>query len=401
MSPFALQNQAPRVLLLVSYYLPYLSGLTVFAQRLAQALAAQGVEVTVLTSRHQRNLASEEVLEGIKVFRTPVWGRLGKGVLLPGLPWRFCQLARFADVVLLVLPQAEAGILAALAKRWLAKPVVAVLLCDVELGQGLRQRNIEALLRVLHRWALQQADRVVTLTEDYAEQTPILQAVKGKLWVIPPPIPPPQVLPERVAALRKAWGIGPREMLVGWVGRVSREKGLEILAQAMPLVWERLPDVRVLCAGPKEKVVGEASYRRQLEGLLSQFGPKWAFTGILPGEDLAALYACLSVLVLPSVNRTEAFGMVQVEAMACGTPVVASDLPGVREPVRTTGMGLLVPPGEPKALAQALLQVLQGPKSFPRPSPGALGTYAPSSVAGKYMRLFSQLSSAKFGIGKK
>ncbi|MGQ9494818.1 MAG: glycosyltransferase family 4 protein [Thermoanaerobaculaceae bacterium] len=399
MSPFALQDRAPRVLLLVTYYLPYLSGLTIFAQRLAQALASQGVEVAVLTSQHQRNLASEEVLEGIRVYRTPVWGRLGKGVFLPGLPWQFCNLARFADVVLLVLPQAEAGFLAALAKRWLAKPVVAVLLCDVELGRGLRQRYVQALLRVLHRWAFHQADRVVTLTEDYAEQTPILQGLKGKLCVIPPPIPPPRVLPERVVAVRKAWGLGPKELLVGWVGRVSREKGLEILAQAMPLVWERLPGVRVLCAGPKEEVVGEASYRRQLDGLLSQFGSKWTFTGILPEEDLAALYACLSVLVLPSLNRTEAFGMVQVEAMACGTPVVASDLPGVREPVRTTGMGFLVPPGEPKALAQALLQVLQAPKSFPRTSPGALGAYAPSSVAGKYMRLFSQLGSAKFGIG--
>lgn len=401
MSFFASPDQGPRVLLLVTYYLPYLSGLTVFAQRLAKALAAQGVQVAVLTSQHQRHLPSEEMQEGIRVYRTRVWGRLGKGVFLPGLPWQFCHLARFADLVLMVLPQVEAGFLAALAKRWLAKPVVAVLLCDLELGHGLRKRWVEALLRVLHRWALRQADRVITLTEDYAEQTPILQGVKGKLWVIPPPIPPPRVLPERVVDFRKAWGIGPEELLVGWVGRVSREKGLEVLAQAMPLVWERLPGVRVLCAGPKEEVVGEASYRRQLDALLGQFGPKWTFMGILPAEDLAAFYACASVFVFPSVNRTEAFGMVQVEAMACGTPVVASDLPGVREPVRTTGMGLLVPPGEPKALAQALLQVLRAPKSFPRASSGMLSAYSPSSVAQEYVRLFSQLCPDKFGIGKK
>lgn len=401
MSPFASQDQGPKVLLLVTYYLPYLSGLTVFAKRLAQALAAQGLEVAVLTSQHQPKLAPEEVLEGIKVYRIPVWGRLGKGVFLPGLPWQFHRLARFADVVLLVLPQAEAGLLAWLAKRWLGKPVVAVLLCDVELGPGLWERWVQALLRLSHRWALDQADWVVTLTKDYAEQTPIFRRAKDKLCVIPPPIPPPRVLPEKILAFRKAWRIGSKELLVGWVGRVSQEKGLEVLAQAMPLIWEQLPSVRVLCAGPKEEVVGEAKYRRQLERLLSQLGSKWAFTGILPEEELAAFYACVSVLVLPSLNRTEAFGMVQVEAMACGTPVVASNLPGVREPLRTTGMGLLVPPEEPRALAQALLQVLQAPHSFPRASWEVLSAYSPSRVAGKYIQLFSRLTSPKFGFGKK
>ena len=75
-------------------------------------------------------------------------------------------------------------------------------------------------------------------------------------------------------------------------------------------------------------------------------------------------YSCLKILALPSVNATEAFGMVQVEAMMCGVPVVASDLPGVRLPIRETGMGITVPPKNPAALAEAINEILNNYDSY-------------------------------------
>jgi len=102
------------------------------------------------------------------------------------------------------------------------------------------------------------------------------------------------------------------------------------------------------------------------------------FTGFLSDADLRAFYAMCDVVALPSVDPLEAFGMVQVEAMLCGTPVVASDMPGVRFPVQATGMGALARPGDPASVAQGLRRVLADPGSFTRPRDEVVRTLDPA-----------------------
>jgi glycosyltransferase involved in cell wall biosynthesis len=381
---------AGRVLAVATYYLPYISGLTVFLQRLAAALGEVGWQVTVLTSRHAPGLPAQEVLEGVPVVRVPVWARVSKGVVMPSLAKQLLRLGRQAEVVLLVLPQADAAPLAWLAKRVLGKPLVAVVLCDVALEGGGAARLLERALRLSHRWALRRADAVVALDAGYAASSPLFAAAGGELRIVPPPVPLPVVQPGSVEALRQRLGLAAGEPVVGWVGRVSREKGLEVFAEAMPRVWEVFPSTKVLCAGPQE-VPGEARYRRALAARVAAFGPRFRFIGPLASQELGAFYRLASVMAFPSVNRTEAFGMVQVEAMGCGTPVVASDLPGVRSPVVMTGMGLLVPPGDPPALAEALIQVLHSPEAFRKGSAHKLALFAPERVAAQYAALFAEL----------
>jgi glycosyltransferase involved in cell wall biosynthesis len=86
-------------------------------------------------------------------------------------------------------------------------------------------------------------------------------------------------------------------------------------------------------------------------------GARTHFVGWVPNDQLAPYYGAADVVVVPSV-RVEAFGLVVIEALACGTPVVASELPGLRAVVRSTNGGLLVPPGDPDALANALASLL-------------------------------------------
>jgi glycosyltransferase involved in cell wall biosynthesis len=90
----------------------------------------------------------------------------------------------------------------------------------------------------------------------------------------------------------------------------------------------------------------------------------WHLLGVLSPEEMAAFYPNLDVLVVPSLNSTEAFGLVQIEAMMNGTPCVASALPGVRQPVLTTGMGKVVPIGDANALASAILDILDRPAEY-------------------------------------
>ena len=99
--------------------------------------------------------------------------------------------------------------------------------------------------------------------------------------------------------------------------------------------------------GQYQNVLGEEQYAQKLAPMIESSGEALVVSwGCFRQQEQAAFFHTSEVLVLPSINSTESFGMVQVEAMTCGTPAVASDLPGVRCPVRETGMGRIVPPRE-------------------------------------------------------
>jgi glycosyltransferase involved in cell wall biosynthesis len=108
-------------------------------------------------------------------------------------------------------------------------------------------------------------------------------------------------------------------------------------------------------------------------------------------EQLPAFYGALDCLLMTSVNSTESFGLVQVEAMFCGTPVVATDLPGVRQPVQTTGMGLIVPIADSGALAQGIGQVLTSRHTFVRPRAEVERIYDIHACVSGYEKLFEEL----------
>ena len=91
------------------------------------------------------------------------------------------------------------------------------------------------------------------------------------------------------------------------------------------------------------------------------------FLGTLPTASMPDFFAACDVITVPSINNTESFGMVQAEAFMCGAPVVASNLPGVRQPVAMSGMGEVVPVANVEALAQGIVNVLEHRDRYVRP----------------------------------
>jgi glycosyltransferase involved in cell wall biosynthesis len=132
------------------------------------------------------------------------------------------------------------------------------------------------------------------------------------------------------------------------------------------MIHESLPGAVVVFAGPYENVVGETLYER-CAPLLKKHSEHVRLLGVLRDQDLVNFYAASDVTVLPSVNYTETFGIVQVESMLCGTPVVASALPGVREPIGVTGMGKVVAPRDEPALAETLVEVISNRERYIKP----------------------------------
>ena len=98
-----------RVLIALTYYRPHYSGLTIYSERLAKALAARGHQVTVLTSQFEPDLPEEEIVDGVRVVRMPVLMRLSKGVIMPSIPFRAWKEIQQADVVNLHVPQLDAA----------------------------------------------------------------------------------------------------------------------------------------------------------------------------------------------------------------------------------------------------------------------------------------------------
>ena len=151
---------------------------------------------------------------------------------------------------------------------------------------------------------------------------------------------------------------------IGYVGRIAAEKGIEYLVQSIKRL-NFLPKIKLVFAGPNpEKVVGEKKYWNKIKKQLEDLKIKYLFFRDLSDKKLGAFYDAVDVLVLPSTNRTEAFGMVQVEAMLWGTPVVATNLPGVRVPIKLTKMGLLVEPKNSKQLSEAILTIIKNRKKY-------------------------------------
>lgn len=384
-----------RVLLAVTYYHPHLSGLTVYVRRLAEGLAANNIPVTVLTSQHRKDLPLEESLRGVRVVRLPVAFRVSKGVIAPALPGMAASLIRAHDVVAINLPctPAEALLLPLLARRH-RRPLTATYHCDVRLPAGLINRLGDLAVRIANSAAGRMADRIVAYTADYADRVPLLKRNRGKCRIIPPPVEAATADPERIAEFRKKHG-GGHGPLIGFAARLAAEKGVEYMLRALPQVLQHYPHARVLFAGEHEQVLGERKYRERMKPALEAAGPHWHFLGVLPPEEMAVFYSASDVTVLPSINSTESFGLVQVESMLCGTPVVATDLPGVRVPVHTTGMGRIVPPADPGALADAVCDLIRDRAAYVRPRSLVEDHFSTTATVNAYLRLFQELLERK------
>ncbi len=346
-----------RILVALTYYRPHISGLTLYAERLARALVLRGHQVTVLTSRYDRHLARSETSEGVRIERVPVWARVGKGVVMPAIGWRATRELLRHDAVLLHLPQFDAAGIA-LRARALRRPTVLIHHCDLRLPAGFLNRVTEHVVDAANHVAALAAHHVVTYTDDFAVSSPLLRRHALKVVTALPPIA------DESPVSGPADGRVERRV-IGMATRLATEKGVDVLLDALPHVLSRVPDAMVLFAGQVDGVWGEEDLRARL---LPRIAPleaagRWRFLGVLSPDDMAAFYRRLSVLVVPSLNSTESFGLVQIEAMLQGVPVVASDLPGVRQPVRMTGFGRVVPVGDAAALATAIVEQLESPTS--------------------------------------
>ncbi len=381
-----------KILTVLTYYRPHTSGLTIYAERLARALARRGHHVTVMTTQYDPSLPKREEMDGVHVVRVPVAVRISKGVLAPTFGLVATELVWEHDVVQLHLPQFDApGV--AFRARLLGKPAVLTYHCDLSLPPGLFNRMVNLVVHFQNHLAGLFASRIVTYTQDYADHSPYLSRFRHKVVTFLPPVELPSASAEAVEAFARRHRVRERRPVIGMAARFAAEKGVEVLLDALPRVLEKYPQAQVLFAGQYENVLGEAAYYERLMPRIREYQASghWTFLGVLSPEEMATFYPNLDVLVVPSLNSTEAFGLVQIEAMMHNVPCVASALPGVRQPVRMHKMGEVVPIGDAQALAEALLKIFAARQNYRCDASALVQTYAPDRVAAEYETLFREL----------
>ena len=381
-----------RILTALTYYRPHISGLTIYTERLAKALANLGHDVTILTSQFDPQTPPEERRDGVRIVRVPVLFRISKGVIMPTIGIHATKLVKANDVVHLHLPQFDAAGIA-LRGRLLKKPTVLTYHCDLKLPPGLFNRVANNAVHVMNHIAATSAHRIVTYTDDFARHSPYTARYYNKVETILPPVILPDTTEEDIQHFASQYNHDARSPVIGMAARFAAEKGVEVFLDAFPKVLQVYPNALVLYAGQYEDVMGEEEYAHRLFPIIKEYQAKgqWRFLGVLNPTQMAEFYSNLDALVVPSLNSTESFGLVQIEAMMNGVPVVASNLPGVRQPVSITKMGMIFNIGDAEGLAVALLTILNESEKYTGDPEAITLQFSPSNNAKAYEDLYKKI----------
>lgn len=369
-----------------TYYYPHVSGLTLYFQRLAEQYVTLGHKVNVIAAQHNKTLPLEENINGVNVIRTPYIFKINKGLFLPNIIFYSWKHLKQADIVHLNLPSLEALFIAVAAKL-LGKKVVSTYVCDITLPVFWGSKLCTVIIDLNHTIILKLSNKITSYTLDFARNSRVLKNFSKEVTEIYPSVEMPKH-PERVETLSDIHdrGYGP---LIGMATRFASEKGIEFCLEALPQLKLHFPKIKLVFAGDTN-AFGEEHYFRKLKPLLKKYKSDICSLGILSQKQMAYFYENIDLLVVASTNSTEAFGIVQVEAMLRGTPVVATNLPGVKVPIEITGMGEIANKADSEDLCKKIIQVLKNKNNYTRDKDRIYEVFNMHHSVEKYLNLYNQ-----------
>lgn len=329
---------------------PYWAGTGNVAYHHALGLHARGHAVEVFTALP---LKREPLTLPFPVHYLPTVFRVGNAPLTPGL----LHALNGFDVIHLHYPYIFGAELCVASIRESLTPLVVTYHNDL-LSSGWKGPLFKAYSRICQPWGLEHAARIAATSLDYAQHSMLSRSLRdmSRVSEIPNGVDPIVFSPSPAhlasadcagqgrANPEAARGAQPTVLFVGAMDSAHFFKGVPILIDALSRI-----------AGVRGMFVGDGDRRSEFERLAAdKLGSRAVFAGAVDQAALVEAYRRASVTVLPSITQGEAFGVVLLESLACGTPVVASNLPGVRTVVEDGVDGYLASPGDAAALADAI-----------------------------------------------
>lgn len=368
-------------------FLPYHSGTGVVCYQNAMGLARLGHEVTVVTAAHPPG--EYDYPPEIKVTRLPVRFRIGNAPLLPDL----LNLSGF-DLVHIHYPFVFGQEIIFLKSFGKTRYVITYhqdLIYDGLMGQAVALHHAVLGQRILAR-----AERLMVTSLDYgsaARTHTILQRYPNKAVEMPNGVDIERFNPQvEGQPVRAQYGLEETDTVMLFVGGLDTPhyfKGVSVLLESLAKIDD--PTLKLVVVGDGDL---KQKYMQQAETL--GLGKRVIFAGRVSDEMLPAHYAMCDFFVLPSITMGEAFGIVLIEAMSTGKPVIASSLPGVRSVVTNGVDGFHVKPNDAEALAGCIQQMLEQ-DTFGRQAMGARGRqkveekYAWSQIVKKLEQTYEEV----------
>ena len=238
----------------------------------------------------------------------------------------------------------------------------------------LKQKVLLKLYKPLQSWLIKRADLLIGTTPTYVQKSPFLRKVQHKVLYVPIGVEPIQINETKSQEIRNRY---PGKRLIFSLGRLVEYKGYEYLIRSAQYLDK---DIHILIGGKGPLMI-------PLQQLIQALGvqDKVTLLGFIKDEDLSAYFGAMEVFCLSSIYKTEAFGIVQIEAMSCGKPVVSAHIPGsgVSWVNAHEQSGIVVPRENPEALADAFRKIFSCNELRQNLSEGARS---------RYVRLFSKHS---------
>ena len=341
-------------------------GIARVVEGLSKSLTKMGVEVHVITNEMPGS-PMEEDDEGVRVHRVRVdspapnfhtWVLLMNHYFAKRAGILAREIGGFNIVHAhdwLVLPSA------AETKDYLGATLVSTL-HSLEYRRAGGVNSPEGrMIESLEWWMTYDSSVIIVCSHSMKEDTKWKYRMPDeKIWVIPNGINPKKysgVRPNR-NEVRSKYGVGPSDKLILFVGRLTHQKGCEFLIRAIPSV-AKFHNARLV-------VVGDGYMRAELESEANRTGEgsRIKFTGFIPDSDVLDLMLSSDLMTIPSIY--EPFGVVALEAMAAGLPVVASDLDGLAEIIKHEENGILVYPRDPSSISWGISRILSDAQNAQR-----------------------------------
>ncbi len=336
-----------RIIQASSYFYPHIGGTETYVMELSQSLVEMGHEVTVLCADVPKSKRFE-LLNGFTVYRFPVLDLPYKDIV-PYTYFLKNKLSKLdADVINSYYPPPFMS--HALLRAHNDIPHILTYHNDLIIPETLPTQKIPETVKKLIECAnkklylnfiLNNVTRIIATTNSYAITSEILKNLNFE-------VVPNGIRLQKFDKALKEVNTEREENTVLFVGRLTPDKGVNYFIEAAKIVIKEYPKANFL-------IVGRGAYEKTLLMLSKGYEGNIKFFGHASWHDLIKLYRTSTVFALPSFTRLESFGIVLLEAMACETPVIASDIPGVRDVI--DGAGLLVEPKNPGKLADAVLRV--------------------------------------------
>ncbi len=330
----------------VRFY-PYIGGVENYVYNLSKQLVKMGHEVKVICADETGKFdgRKRDLIDGVEVERLSYIGKIANTNITPTLPLKL--LRENFDVIHTHLPtpwSADWSALISIAKR---KPLVLTYHNDI-VGRGFANYVAKFYNMTALKLLLKTAKKIIVTQEKYLENSPFLKKYRNKIEVIPVGVDTEKFRPLNLEREENTL------FFLSILDEFHRYKGLDVLLKALVRVKNKIPNVKLWVGGSGKLMTYYKNLARNL-GIESNV----EFLGYVPDDKLVELYNRCSAFVLPSTDpKQEGFGIVLLEAMACGTPVITTDIVGVAEDVKEVGAGEVVRPGDVDGLAEAIVKIL-------------------------------------------